>query len=362
MKAMCYFLYAALLCSTPFGTSILAQQPAPLMPPPVPSLEPDPFEIPPDQNFAALPADLYDAAFDRYVDLRLLGEGINERNAVLVADVALQLAEGERILLRAHKALAAKDALQLAVKLAADKRDKATLLRLAEYAKRGKDETLSAQVAAAQTLAASARAIDPTFAVTADGDTTVEQFAFLQRLARELKTAKLTGNAKELAALIAEVKTAGPDLLQESRKAALLKRLEAVQAELKTGPAPTPETQQLADVVDKLQEASRRPLVMIKPGYWVYYSSSGGNLKSTEWHWVGHWGTAPNSADWLEQQQVILKSFDVSSKLTNDQGGYQVSWGPVATKRRWFADEWSADEFIRAVERFGFTARWVKSR
>src|SRR4051794_9036967 len=50
-----------------------------------------------------LPKKLQDAAFDQYVDIQLMAHAVDALDAELLTDVGLQLAEGERILLRPHQ-------------------------------------------------------------------------------------------------------------------------------------------------------------------------------------------------------------------------------------------------------------------
>src|SRR5262249_59130687 len=97
-------------------------------------------------------AEFRDPAFDRYVDLTLLQEALASRDSAQVADVALQLAEGERILLRPHKAVKADKLLALAVRLAAKMQDRATLDRLAKMATARGDKGLATQIEAARNV------------------------------------------------------------------------------------------------------------------------------------------------------------------------------------------------------------------
>src|SRR5687768_6483297 len=50
-----------------------------------------------------VPERLRDAGFSSYVDLELLGQALNDQDAAALCDVGLQLIDGERALLRAHK-------------------------------------------------------------------------------------------------------------------------------------------------------------------------------------------------------------------------------------------------------------------
>lgn len=104
-----------------------------------------------------LPDELQDPAFDRYVDLMLLVQALEARDPSAIADGALQLAEGERTLLRAHKAFSAAAALKLAARVAGEKKDQATLDRLTRFAQQSGRKELSEQVMALKKLSSGAR-------------------------------------------------------------------------------------------------------------------------------------------------------------------------------------------------------------
>ena len=76
-----------------------------------------------------LPADLFDPAFEQYVDLSDLLDAVETLDAVRLTDCGLQMAEGERILSRSHKLATADQILTLAARAAADQNDEKTLQR-----------------------------------------------------------------------------------------------------------------------------------------------------------------------------------------------------------------------------------------
>ena len=84
------------------------------------------------------PAEMYsrmDPAFSKHVDLSLLAEAMAKPDAALLVDVALGLAEGERVLVRNHRSgLNSEDLMARAVKLAARLNDKTTLDRISKAA------------------------------------------------------------------------------------------------------------------------------------------------------------------------------------------------------------------------------------
>lgn len=142
---------------------------------------------------ASAPSDLADPAFDRYVDLILLGRAWDQLDPGMITDCALQLAEGERILMRSHKAVSSKQLLELAAKVAAEKRDTATLDRLANVCNATKNTAALEQVTAARKLAGASRAIDPAMSVSAT-ETTPDQLAIYQATINGVKGAGMLGD------------------------------------------------------------------------------------------------------------------------------------------------------------------------
>ena len=104
-----------------------------------------------------IPPELDDPAFDRYVDLGLLVRAWQRQDASLMADVAIQVAEGERILQRPRRALPAATLLELSARLATDSHDKELLERLGRIADSLGQTALKAQLAAALKLAGETR-------------------------------------------------------------------------------------------------------------------------------------------------------------------------------------------------------------
>ncbi len=99
-------------------------------------------------------AQLQDPAFERFLDPRLLARAWERQDAASLTDMALLLAEGERVLLRSHKAFRPDHLLELAAYVAADLDDHATLERLARAAEARKDAALADLVKQADQLMA----------------------------------------------------------------------------------------------------------------------------------------------------------------------------------------------------------------
>lgn len=142
---------------------------------------------------AASSIDLADPAFARYVDLNLLGQAWEQLDASLLTDCALQLAEGERILMRSHKAITAQQVLELATKIAAEKNDKSTLDRLANVAAATKNTAAAEQIAAAKKLAGVSRKVEAAPTVPAT-DTNPDQLALYQEAINGAKAATVAAD------------------------------------------------------------------------------------------------------------------------------------------------------------------------
>jgi len=197
-------------------------------------------------------AGLDDSAFDRYVDLGAAGRAWRARDAAALTDAALQLAEGERVLLRTHKSgMTAAGLLGLATRLAADGKDKATLDRLARAADAGGDKALAGRVAAARKLAEASRAADPALLLPVE-TTTPEEFAAFGSALGEIRSARLAGDAAKLRAIEQELPDV-PGLAPERRD--YLKGL--LKEAHDSMPAADPDTAKLGRTLDKLAAADR---------------------------------------------------------------------------------------------------------
>ncbi len=119
---------------------------------------PDPKQTPATYPPCRIPKALHDKPFDRFVDVLLLGEAWDYHDAEWITDMGLQIAEGERVLMRPHKVLESAKLLEVAAHIAGDQKDKPTLDRLAKVAQVRRDERLSSAVEAARKVAAEAPA------------------------------------------------------------------------------------------------------------------------------------------------------------------------------------------------------------
>lgn len=232
----------ALLVSMPFLLDSIAQEgKAPATPAPTAAAPP-------------LSGDLDDPGFDRYVDLILLGRAWDQLDPVLLTDCAMQLAEGERILMRSHKAVSSKQLLELAAKVAAEKRDTATLDRLANVCNATKNTAALEQVTAARKLASASRAIDPAMSVSAT-ETTPDQLAIYQATINGVKGAGMLGDVHYFDGLEEGLNDKQSVLtnLSEAQRNHLKKIMGVARSSM-----PKESDSSLSDTLNKLKDTSRQ--------------------------------------------------------------------------------------------------------
>jgi len=136
-----------------------------------------------------------DWAFDRYVDLDLIGKAVFSGDADLLTDTALQLASAERTLIRTHKSGITSEALlTAALNLATEIRDKDVLERLAKIAQSLNRKDLAGKVANAQKLASEPADAIPELMVSVKEMSPEDYAAFHQCLSAVL-VAKITNDA-----------------------------------------------------------------------------------------------------------------------------------------------------------------------
>jgi hypothetical protein len=172
---------------------------------------------PADEKQAGVPADIKDAAFERYVDLAELRGAILDLDSARLCDVALGLANGERVLLRSHKGLPSSRVFQLALEAAAEKRDKATLARLVKIFESNKNAEMAKRAKQAIALAGPGRKVDPSLLVSADS-MSAEALALYRSFLEQINTAKALRDRATLEDLDQSV-SALPELGAKQRSA-----------------------------------------------------------------------------------------------------------------------------------------------
>lgn len=188
------------------------------------------------------PLELYDPAYDRYVNMSSLGTAWRSQDPAALADGALQLLEGERILLRPHAKLPADKVLILAGKLATEKQDGATLERLKKAAELHGKKEAAAQLAASGKLGAAARG-DEGMTISI-GETTPEEYQVCSSYLARIRTAKIAGDAAGLKNLQTEL--ASQTRLQPQRREQLLAQVQKIAAALPKDKAPDPALEALS--------------------------------------------------------------------------------------------------------------------
>jgi hypothetical protein len=152
------------LLALPFWVSAQQAQPAPQS---APAQAAAPSE---DQTAMVnpLPEQLDDPAFHQYVDIALLGQAWSKKDADLMTDIALQLAHGEKILMRPHKAGSAQDMLNLAASIAGRSANKQALERISKAAKQLGYDKVADAASSAERLASASRKDEPALQVSID--------------------------------------------------------------------------------------------------------------------------------------------------------------------------------------------------
>jgi hypothetical protein len=181
--------------------------------------------------------------------LLLQARAVGELDASLLADVALEMVEQERTLMRVSGGMSAGEAIDLAVRVAYQIGDRKTIDRLARAAKNLSDKELSDRIASHSKLGSSGRDVQAGRTLPV-GDTTSEQFDEYLRLFRDIELAFISGDAKKLKDLRDEVKSAGG--LTPGQRDALEQRIKGGEELV----PPTPDAQVLRTLA-KLQDVAR---------------------------------------------------------------------------------------------------------
>jgi hypothetical protein len=143
-----------------------------------------------------------DPAFERYINVDLIGKAWIQLNSVMLTDAVLQLAEGERVLLREHTLIGAAALADIAVRLAAENKDSASLDRLAKFAASRDDKALSQQITAAKKTAGTSRRLPIPIDLE---ELTLEDLAQYKAIGREITRARLSQDVTALGRIGAEV-------------------------------------------------------------------------------------------------------------------------------------------------------------
>ena len=181
-----------------------------------------------------------DDLFEQYVSLSHLGSAWRNLDAAAMTDSALQFAEAERVLLRSHGSIKASQVFDLAIRVATEKGDKASLARLAKSFERSGDKDRLAQVNLAMQAAGTSRAVDP--ALTG-GD--VNSQLAIQNVQAEIQSACAAGSKSHLELIAKSL----PDLpVSEPQRVAMKRRIVEAEESL----VENSETSPAVDELDRL--------------------------------------------------------------------------------------------------------------
>lgn len=204
------------------------------------------------QDLRSALAKFEDPAFEAYASIELIQQAVASGNAELLADVALQVGQGEKVLHRPRKGVTAQILFQSAIQAATDAGEPATLERLEAGAKElGLKDTLEL-IAASKKLAGTARKLEMAPGLRPE-DTTAESMVLYNALVQEVRKAKQRG----LEADLEDLKVSVSDLpLHELQKTHLLKLTEETLVAMKGAEAPAEEEGDDA-VITQLAGATR---------------------------------------------------------------------------------------------------------
>lgn len=146
---------------------------------------------------AEIPVELRDSAFESFINLEYARTALKELDPAKITDVALQLAEGERVLGREHASLSSASLIEVAIRTATEDQDRGTLDRLVRYAEQSKNSELVTKVEAATKLASAARKLMrlPTVPV---GETTSEGIVLFNAFRDQIRAAAAFRNMDDL--------------------------------------------------------------------------------------------------------------------------------------------------------------------
>ena len=194
--------------------------------------------------------DIMDPAFDVYARPELIGKAYADGDLALLTDVALQLAEGERVLLRSRKAITLGQAMDLAINAANQRQDTASLHRIAKFAELQGDKELAGKVAAAIKLAAVSRDTTSRMTVYVE-EVEIEDYAKLREYNDQIERARLTGDTRGLEALDLDIEGCIPNPFHKHFRKMIGDARAAIPAEHKVD-------DQLVGVLTRLAAISRR--------------------------------------------------------------------------------------------------------
>ncbi len=209
---------------------------------------------------SAAMATIDDPGFKHHLDIEDLQQALNQLDGAALTDLALQLAEGERVLLRKHASNVTPQALlEVAMKLAATAQDGATLARIGRAAEQLKLADLQTRAAALAEVAKSSRSADSGGAALEPGGPNESRVLFDQ-LKQQIQLAAAVGDRAGLELMRSEL--GQQTLLSKEQQSQLLAAVTAALADLSGGGA-EPAGSDSGALLRQLAGESR---VIVRPG------------------------------------------------------------------------------------------------
>jgi hypothetical protein len=150
------------------------------------------------------PTMIRDPAFDQFVDLAPLSSALTKRDASHLTDIALALAEGERVLLRAHKAISAKAVFEVAIDVAVERREMESISRIKKAAESLHAPDLVSRAEAAARLTSNSRSRESEIRLSVL-DTSPDSFATAKGLLEEIHRATVLKDSHALAEIASRI-------------------------------------------------------------------------------------------------------------------------------------------------------------
>jgi hypothetical protein len=231
-----------------------------------------------------LPEKFDDPAFRQYVDITLLEPAWKGKDADLMIDLALQLAEGEKVLMRPHKAGSSRDLLKLSSAIASHKSDAKTIARIEKAAKALKLDDLAA---GASKLAGTSRKAAPAAMVSLE-QANLDEIAEYGSLLDSVHSAEILRDKATLDEI--EKSLDQNKSLSDAQKTYVVKTINDVRSSIRDAGKDDTSQNSIATTISKLEGESRA----WGAGYGVPAGQpSGGSAGSG-----GYGGTSSSSGRW----------------------------------------------------------------
>lgn len=176
-----------------------------------------------------------DPAFNHQIDWSFFAQANQSLDPEQLAEVALQVAEAERILMRPHHGFTAAEFFAAVLRLAIERQSEAALKTLARSAEQRGDKELGVQIATARKLLGEARSVEPKSDVVPT-DIKMAELAWLKSLQNGLQRARIW-RERQCVEAIAWASQLPSELPESSRQELNLDIQHTKESLTQTGPA-----------------------------------------------------------------------------------------------------------------------------